>query len=78
MGGPRKRQYLSGSYTVEAAFVLPIVLLSLCLCLRLGFALEQTAGREAAAEEEQLLVQDQVDTCLIYVRMMGMLKEVIK
>ena len=73
-----KQRFLSGSYTVDAAFVLPIVLLSLCLCLRLGFALGQTAGREAAAEEEQLLVQDQVDTCLIYVRMMGMLKEVIK
>ena len=34
-----KQRFLSGSYTVEAAFVLPIVLLSLCLCLRLGFAL---------------------------------------
>ena len=69
---------MNGSYTVEAAFVLPIILLSLCLVLRLGFQSAAAARREAAAGEEQLSAQEQVDTCLIYIRMTGMLKEVIK
>ena len=72
-----KKLCVTGSYTVEAAFLFPLLFICLMILLKTTFSLAMQVQNLAASLTAKLDSASHVDTCLMWLRMTGMLKEVI-
>ena len=71
-----EKKELTGSYTVEAACILPIVLFCMLFLIRTGFSLALQV-KELAASLPGIADGSEAERALEWLRMTGMLKEVI-
>ncbi len=73
----QKKRELAGNIFVEAAFVFPLALLLLSLILRTGFRLRSEFLACAAPVNAGEISAEHVETCLNWLRLIGVAKEVL-